>query len=361
LSSTPQIIDVSPAPNAQGVPIGDQLRIVFDQEMDLDSINTGTIVLTGPDEAPLFGPHDVTPFDDPGFEDEDILSSPYFKGYVKGTISFSRVDASGGLVSDDEVDEGGAGNLWRTVALFTPEKPLRPSVSYTAIVLGDEAANDDFDTGVKTRTVFDTVFTGSGSGRITFAGGYTGDVQASYTIEVTAGGSTGTAEYIWWNDADPLTVYQGLTTTGERELESGVYVTCDPDGSFTIGDKFEVVVVPAIVLPNNYRWSFTTGSGAIITPPSSSSTSGIGSYTDDSLEVVSIVPVDTETNLAPADVTTIVITFNKELDPATVTDAVVKLWSEPVNGEFYNNPIEFTGTLTKVISVSGNTLTLQIS
>jgi hypothetical protein len=371
MATTPQITEVLPAPNAKGIPIGNPVTVIFDQEMDLTSLNTGTIVLTGPDEAPLFGPHDVTPFDTPGFEDEDILSSPYFKGWVKATISYSRVDASGGIVDDDEEDVTGDGTLWRTVAFLTPDKPLKPNVKYTAIVLGDEAPTDDFDTGVKTRTVFDTVFIGSGSGRLTYYGGYTGEVQTSYTVEITGGGPTGTATYIWWNNNDPLTTYQGTTTTGERELEDGVFITCDRDGSFTIGDKFTVVVVPAIVMPNTYQWDFYTGSGAVTTPPSTQSTSGIDSITTNvigsgteetsSFGVSEITPEDgeygVEISTDPYTGEEITITFSADIDPTTFTASVLDVRSEVANGDDImftaTGDLEYTATLSsaRVISI----------
>lgn len=354
MATTPNIIEVLPAPNAQGIPIGNPVTVIFDQEMDLTSLNTGTIVLTGPDEAPLFGPHDVTPFDTPGFEDEDILSSPYFKGWVKATISYSRVDASGGIVDDSVEDTTGDGSLWRTVAFLTPDKPLRPNVKYTAIILGDEAPTDDFDTGVKTRTVFDTVFSGSGSGRVTFYGGFTGEVDTGYTVEITGGGTTGTATYIWWNNNDPLTTYQGVTTTGERELEDGVFITCDPDGSFTIGDTFTVVVVAAITLPNTYQWDFFTGSGAVATPPSTQPTSGIesiltnvigsGVTVSSAFAVSSITPENGQYGVPistdPYAGEEIILEFSADVDGSTLAGDAISLRSEVANGD----DLQFTAT-----------------
>jgi hypothetical protein len=363
MATTPLITDVYPASGARGIPIGDQLRVTFDQEMDEDSINTGTFVLTGPDEAPVFGPVDVTPFDEPGFDDEDILSSPYFAGYVKGTISFSRVDPSGGLVDDSVTDTTGDGTLWQTVAIFTPEKPLKPNVEYTVIVLGDDEPADGLDSGVRTRTVFDTVFTGSGTGRLSFYGGYTGETIRSYTLEITTGGATGDAEYIWWNDNDPLTTYQGITTTGSRELEDGIYVICEPDGSFTAGDKFQVVVVPAIALLNTYRWSFNTGSGAIIVPPSTSSASGIAELEllAGGLQIVSATPKNMSANMDPDSFTEIVIEFNKDVDATSVTDLTLMTRAEPVNGIYDDNTIEYTDPLETTVTVSGATITIAIT
>ena len=369
MATVPSIVNVIPASGAQGIPVGNPLVITFDQEMDLTSLNDGTIVLVGPDEAPLFGPHDVTPLDVPGFDDEDILSSPYFKGYVKGTITYSKVDASGGIVDDSVEDTTGAGDLWRTVATFTPDKPLKPNVQYTAIILGDEAPDDDFDTGVNTRTVFDPVFTGTGTGRIYFHGGYNGTAETSYTIEITNGGPTGVAEYVWYNDNDPLTSYQGITTTGERELENGIYITCDPDGSFTTGDSFNVVVVPPIVLPNNYQWDFYTGSGSILTPPSDQSTSGIESITSNiigesttssTFSVESIDPEDGEYGVTistdPYVGEEIVIVFSDAVDEDTLAGTAIDVRSEVANGDDIKftatGDLDFVATLTDSVTLN---------
>ena len=370
MSSVAHIIDVSPAPSAIGIPLGDHIQIVFDQEMDLNSINTGSFVLTGPDNAPVFGPIDVTPFDEPGFEDEDILSSPYFQGYVKGTISYLKVDASGGIVAEDTKDLTGAGNLWHTVAIFTPEKPLKPNVEYTCIILGDEAPTDDVDTGVRTRTVFDTSFVGSGTGVIDFHGGYTGENNRTYVIEITTGGAVGDAEYIWWEATDPLTTYSGITSTGARELEDGIYTLCEPDGTFTTGDKFEVVIRPAVLLENNYRWTFMTGSGSIMIPPSTSSASGIDSITDgvtdpstgSTFYVTDSDPEDGEYGVSistdPYTGESISITFSNTVDPATIAGTALDVISYAANGR--QDLFAVTGDLDFVASLSSAVLTIVL-
>jgi len=361
MATNPQIINAYPAPDSKGIAIGDVVKITFDQEMDLDSINSGTFVLTGPDEAPVFGPIDVTPLDERELEDEDILSSPYFPGYIKGTITFSKVDASGSPILDDVLDITGDGALWYTIATFTPDKPLKPNVEYTCFVLGDESSTDEVDSGVKSRSVFDTVFTGTGTGVLKFYGTFTGTTPKSYTLEITTAGETGDAEYLWWDDLDPLTVYEGVTTTGSRELEDGLYVVCEPDGSFVVGDKFQVITVPFVTMISNYQWSFSTGGGSIITPPSNYSASGIDYNTAlEPLRIVSIIPAKNATNLDISDCGVIFIKFNKILDSDSINDSLVSVWSEPINGIFNGNPIQYTGNLAKILNVSGDTLTILL-
>jgi len=367
LSSTPQIIDVYPAPDALGIPIGQQIKVTFNQEMDLTTLNEGTIVVVGPDLSNQFGPIDINPFDEPGFEDEDILSSPYVSGYVKGTISFMRVNASGGTVDDSEVDYTGAGDLWQTVAIFTPDKPLEPDKQYSVYVAGDEAPTDNFDSGCRTRTVFDTEKTaGTGTATITFSGGYTGDSNTTYVVRILSEGTTGNAEYEWWDANDPLTAYEGTTSTGVRELENGISIRCSSDGTFAIGDTFEVVVVPAIVLPNNYRWNFYTGSGSVATPPSSSSASGIdslGSSTSSTstFTVTEIDPAEAKYGVAISTDAyvgeSITITFSDVLDSDTVADNL-HVRAEPANGDILH--IEYTEELEYTATVSANTISIVL-
>jgi hypothetical protein len=80
--TAPSIVNVYPANGAIGIPIGDSVTVTFNQEMDEDSINTGTFVLSGPDKNVFFG-GEMNPFEEPGLNANDILDSPYFPGFVQ--------------------------------------------------------------------------------------------------------------------------------------------------------------------------------------------------------------------------------------------------------------------------------------
>jgi hypothetical protein len=357
--TTPQILDTFPANGASGIAISPQIKITFNQEMDESTINTGTFVIAGPDNGIFFG-DEFNLNDQPGLDDEDILSSPYYSGYVQGIISFLRVDSNGDPVGESLKDYTGAGNLWRTVALFTPSKPLSINNPYMVMISGDEV-EDNYNSGIKTRTVFDPLEVSmTGTGKLYSSGGFTGTSQRTYHVIITSAGTTGNAEYEWYEILDPLTVYQGITTTGERELDDNVIVLFDPDGEFEIGDHWSIVCKPGIVLANNYRFTFNTGSGSIVIPSSSYSASGIEDLITSGsgeLKILSIKPKDESTNLNPDSIHEVEIEFNKVLDPATVINSTITIWSESVNG---NPNIKSSGVLAKVISVSGNKITIQI-
>jgi len=362
LATVPSVVSVYPAPGARGVILKDQVKVLFDQEMDETSINAGSFVLTGPDEDFVFGP-DYNPLDRPGIEDEGILNSPYYPGFVKGEITFQRIDLYGS--ETDAVDYDGEGNKYRTLAIFTPDQPLAPGVEYTAILAGDENTSDDYDTGARTRTVFDTQEVSvSGSGSVSFGGGYAGDNEETYFLEITSGGSTGGAEYIWWKESAPLDTFPGLTTTGRREIEEGLWVECAADGNFSVGDQFKVVCLPSYVLEDNYRWSFTTGSGSIQTPPSSYSTSGIvdvggstaAGASGAAFSVSSITPSSRSYEVS-TDLSSIVIELSETPDSATISDSDFSIYSMPVNGDPY---LDAQGDISFSVSVSGSTVTLEL-
>jgi hypothetical protein len=367
MATVPSIVDVYPANGALGIPIGDQITVTFDQEMDEDSINTGTFVLTGPDQGIFFG-GEMNPFEAPGLTREDILDSPYFGGFVQCTVSFSRVDASGSPVSDSAVDYTGDGTLWRTVAILTPQAHLSPNKEYTALVAGDEDPTNAFDSGVRTRTVFDPEpVTVTGTGLIYAGGGFTGAIQKTYHVRITTGGQTGNATYQWWEAADPFTLYNGITTTGQRELELGVYITCDPDGTFVVGDNWTIVCKPFYALLNTYKWTFSTGSGSIITPPSTSSASGIeqlgtsssGSTSTSAFSVLSVDPeggeygVEISTDSYIGERIEFTFTDTNPADPATFVDAV-SVRSEPAVGIDDSLSITYLGDLSFTTSLVGS-------
>lgn len=367
MATTPHILDVYPAPGASGIPIGDQITVTFDQEMDETSINTGTFVLAAPDRSTTIGEGWNFP-DTAGSEDEDMLSSPYYGGFVKGTISFSRVNSYGSPVEDSETDTTGDGTLWRTVALFTPSQPLSPNVQYTVLVAGDEDPTNQFDSGVRTRTVFDPVAVSvTGTGNISFSGGYTGSASKTYTVEIVTAGTVGNATYQWWDNSDPLTVYQGITSTGNRELDNGLLVSFDPDGTLASGDKWTVYCTPFISLLNTYKWTFTTGSGEILTPPSSSSASGIGdiSATATSASTFSVSEVSPEggkygvsisQDPYQGEIITVTFTDTYAVDATTLVDAV-DVRMEAANGDENLVP---TTDLDFETTLSGSVLTITL-
>jgi hypothetical protein len=150
-------------------------------------------------------------------------------------------------------------------------------------------------------------------------------------------------------------------------LNDGVFVRFE--GDFEIDDEFSVCVKVGERMQNTYTWLFTTGAGSIQSVPSSVEQSpsvpvgGFSSTTTSATSAFSVLevsPAERATNIDTDSIETIIVKFSDDIDTDTITDETVEIWSEPVNGDFSGNDIEFAGEISKILTVSGDTLTIQI-
>ena len=363
--AAPTIVEINPANSAEGVALADQIYVVFDQEVDQTTVQ---ILLEGPDTDRWSGPEQVR-WDEPNTDaDDDVLASPGYKGIVAGSITFEKIDSDGNGVS--ALDYSGEGDLWRTKAIFTPTEQLAPNTEYRVWIMGDEDSGDTIVSGASSRTVFDTIIGANlGDGRVYFTGGYNGsNAEDVYHVKVKeAGDASDGLKFEWWKTSAPLLVRELDTRRSSQVLDNNVYVRFE--GDFEVDDEFSVNVKTGERMQSTYTWIFTTGAGSIVTVPSSveqspsipvggfSSTTGAAAST---FGVVSVTPAERATNLDHATIDTITVKFSADVDASTITDDTVEIWSEPVNGDFHDNSIEYTGELAKILTVSGDTLTIQI-
>ena len=263
----PSISSVYPADSAQGVVLADVIYVVFDREVDQTTVQ---ILVEATDFDRVSGP-DLARFDDPSTTaDDNLFVTPGYHGIVDGEITFEKVNAEGDSVSS--FDYSGTGTLWYTKAIFTPTNPLAASTLHKIYVIGDESGSDEIISGASTRTVFDPVKGANlGSGEAYFTGGYNGTAEDKFIVQAYTAGDVGTATFRWWKESAPLLIRESITKRSSILLSDGVSVRFT--GSFEKNDEFSVVVVPGERMLNTYTWSFTTGSGSIVTVPSSTAVS----------------------------------------------------------------------------------------
>ena len=364
--TAPSIIEIHPGSDTEGVILSDQVYVVFDQEVDRTTVQ---ILLEGPDTDRWSGP-DLVRWDNPDTDTDDaVLASPGYKGLLSGTLTFEKVDESGSGVSG--YDYTGNGSLWRTKAVFTPSEPFAVNVQYRVYIVGDEDTEDAILVGASSRTVFD-VLKGSnmGDGNVAFDGGYVGTQENTFHVKVIESGEASDGlTFQYWTANAPLIVRELKTKENSQLLADGVTVKFS--GDFVINDDFSVFVKPGVRMETTYTWLFTTGSGSISVVPSSVVSSpsvpvggfdesdGVASSSE--LTIVETTPVQRATNLDPYSVERIIIKFNMDIDEDTITDETVEVWTEPVNGDFGTNTIQFSGELSKILTVSGDTLIIQIA
>jgi hypothetical protein len=365
LASLETIVDlIHPAVSGLSIPTNDRIWVVFDREIDETTLE-GSFFVSGPDQDSTLGP-DMAIYKD--YEslgsEEEILQSPGYGGLVQGTITVEkiRIDTYGSYTGYDYT---GNGLSYRTKAIFTPTQNLAPSTEYTVYLSGDEDITDDVDTGVKSRTVFDTVKGSNlGTGTATFTGGYNGAIADIFWVEISTNGEPGSAYFTWWKDSDAVTYGPLKARQAGTILSDGVTISFG-EGTYSIGDRFSVVVKAAEVFEGNLVWTFQTGSGNIKTIPSTASTLVTGSVagsvatTTSTFSVSSTYPANQATNLGlPEADYDITVTFNGTIDAATLLASRVVVETEAVNGD--DTAITHSGILAKTLTTSAATLTITI-
>lgn len=368
MSSIDSILDqIHPTVSGISIPTNDRIWVVFDREIDETTLE-GSFFLSGPDQDSFHGPEMAIfkDYESLGSEGE-ILLSPGYGGLVQGTITVEKIrtDTYGSYTGYDYT---GNGLSYRTKAIFTPTKNLAPSTEYTVYVSGDEDITDDIDTGIKSRTVFDTIKGSNlGTGTALFTGGYVGTIDDIVYVEISVNGEPGSAHFTWWKDSDSTLIYGPLKTRqAGTVLVDGVTISFG-EGTYTVGDRFSVVVAPPEVFEGNLVWTFQTGSGSIKVIPSTVSTTLTGApitsptttTSTSAFSVSSTSPTNQATNqtlpVADLDVT---VTFNKTIDGTTVLANRVTVETEAVNGD--DSSITHSGVLTTILGTSGAVLTITI-
>lgn len=359
--SSPAIVSVSPEVDATGVLLLEPIEVLFDQEVDTDSIvkegnfilseNVYRVIKTG-----------AKPLDYEDTLDPDYLSSRGFKGIIDGSVSFQKINPANLDEYTGTLDYDLEGNLWRTKLIFQPTQPLSATTPFS-VLLGSSLC---------TRTIGDVTETITGTGSITPIGPYTGTVDDTVTIEIATGGNRVTGEFIWSTVTSP-------TPVGPISL-SKYPITLDEDtglkvqfnkGIFNIGDTFSFKIKAPEYLENIYAWSFRTGSEEAVAPEIVSDTVIDVTVVDSTAEAVNpdfkitkISPEHGSSNM-PLSTLDITFTFNSDIDASTINTSSVygegvlvnRYWSDGL-------PLPTTavaaGELTLTTTVAANVLIVSI-
>lgn len=300
------ILTTSPADGTVSLPLETIVSITFDEEVDSDSILNGAFVVTSSaSKLVLEGPalEDFTPG-----APHNFLSSDVYTGFVEGTISTSD-------------------NLTFT---FTPTSPLTPNTSFKVLV----------GTKALTRTIGDVTegAGNTGTGSIVLTGPYTGDAD-SITITITTAGALGTARFTYRRASTGI-ASSPITTDRLIELEDGLFIGFRT-GAYEVNDVFDFDVFEGLPLAGIYSFSFSTGASSYIEVPEEIPSvqiekreidgfiriDNIPSVNSGTLALVSITPSQGASNV-PLGFSTITLTFNKDLDPASLDDAFIEVLME---------------------------------
>lgn len=370
MPSISSIVDlVHPVPSGIGVITSDTIWIVFDREIDENSITDGNFFITGPDFSTMSGPDLQLFLDTEGLDETEILESPGYHGFVQGAITFQRL-ALDSLTEVSTQDTIGSGLLYRTKAIFTPTNRLQANVEYNVYLSGDEDSTDILNTGISSRTIFDPIESGlnTGTGDVTFDGTYIGLVTSDICrITITTAGDVGTAKFTFHYDSDPSFIYGPFRTKRSGVLLTDGITVNFTEGTYVVGDKWSVLVKDRDVFSGNIDWPFITGSASIVTVPDTVATSIIGdpvttteSISSSTFTVSSVNPDDESSNytVAGTEAFDIVVEFSSAIDDATVVDGTdISVFTESVTGE---TDVIASGELLYTSSVDESTLTITV-
>lgn len=331
-----EISDTTPDNGAVGQALETNIDVVFDVAADPDSIigSGHFIVVTSASKLTSRGPG----FEDFTAVDDDLLDSEVFTGIVDGVITTSD-------------------NLTFT---FNPSSPLEPNKTYR-VILGTEIVS-------KTIGAITPDGGNTSTGSFTTKGPYTGD-DDTYTIAIVDAGALGTATFTYTPTSTGL-VSDTLTTDRSVELEDGVFLKFTT-GNFVAGDTWTIALTEGDPLDDIYEFSFTTGSSTHVQVSEETPSIQIEAREVDGLRrvdslpasdsgtlaLVSILPEDGATRI-PTSNQKIVLTFNKEIDPASLTTATLKVLMQSLPFD----EVEQNSNQLRVTAVaSGKTVTLTFT
>lgn len=369
--AAPILNQTYPSDGSSGLPVGISIELIFDKGIDIETAKN-SIVLYGADYDVTSGPDQATWADDKDFSNEFYLKSPGFTGVVPLDYRVVYWNLDDDELADEVVITSEADELSASIGhkvICTPKSQLAGDTEYTLYVMGDP---DSVNNGISARTVFDVEPDAGNSGtdnRVIVYGGYNRNIADTVVIEITTSGDIGTAKYRWYyTSAGVAEAVSGKVTSRRyRLLEDGMQIRFDGDG-FVAGDIYEFNVEPIERLATNTIVRFNTSDGSFTEAPESPSTPATSSppssvlppFGDDSesayLQILNVTPDDRAYNIS-IDVDTIIIEFDEDIDPATITDDTVKLFKTPASG--YYSETEATKELSKAMTITDNILTIR--
>ena len=386
-----------PATDQENVPVGEQIKLLFTRYVDEKTIKDN-VVIFGPDFDRTSGPDNSVWINNRRGENPFYLRSPCFSGFVDFDVEIKKANNAKpfSILEDQSFPLTRPPGDNYCYAIITPKTQLAVDTKYYIFVIGQNTNFDNLeelpegvrgylqDRAVSEKTIYPAHISGTAEidERLVVKGIYTGDADTFLNIKITTAGLGSEARYKWWfdNEAEPIVGnpaarYRSNRCVGRwRGLDLGLQVRFT-GGEFLENELFRVNLYQQVLLDESNYWSFETGDGSVYTTPEIVSESPLemggvippvgeaaGDAALDAFRVVSIEPYDGAVNLS-LNTERIVVTFNKNINPATVTQDTVKLLSYPVSGTFdgpYGTRSNREYKIYKIIEVIDNKIILEL-
>jgi hypothetical protein len=340
--ASPSIVSIFPVNGYTVFPIGGEIILLMSRQVDISSLDKG-IFLYGPDSDVFTGPGMINRYGTyPNRTTYDrALNSPGFSGTVDIEIELFKCDVNGNILEDQTTYDYEDETYSRVVV--KPISILQEKTTYTLYLVG--AGDNDNADAICSVSVLDAQpdDANTSTGKILSSGTYTGTTATTITITCTSSGDAGEATFTYvMGTSDPVTLY------GSHEsifIDDGVFIDLygDSSTSFIDGDTWTILVQPAEYMLTTYKSSFTTIFPAIEGLPTSISSSPI---MDDitlveDFALVSVTPPSGASHVSNTT-NTIVFTFNKNLEPNSVTYNTIEFLMQRVDGSTHHVEVPYS-------------------
>lgn len=352
--AVPGIVEVFPTDGYTQFPVGGSLTVLFDSEVD-EYTARRAIFVYGPDYDTFVGPGMNVRLGNGYNPYENTLRSPGYNGDVLVDIVVEKVDSNGDVLTTPTYE---VADLERTRVTLTPCQMLAERTEYCLFVAGDSSISNAIS--ISSRSVFDAeaAVGNTGDGEVISSGVYGLEDPCpadTLVIAMTTGGDNLNARFDWWLLSNPVDVHTHRAVPGLMELLPNVFIEIPGNGSFDVGDQFSIKLEPTELLENTIKFTFSTALDHVIDPPSTISTSPLGVGTTPSVTEFAVTkcsPRDESSNVN-INSNQIIITFSKDIDPASITHETVQLIMRSVRGGVESN-------VPHSYLIAGNKLVLNI-
>jgi hypothetical protein len=351
--AAPVITDVTPVDGSTTVPTGESIQILFNQEIS-EFLLENSISLIGPDNHIATG----VEFEEKLFRFANeskyakSLDTYLMKGEVPIEIEVYRCDSSGNLLTQDidgtdvYVPYSYAYNSSvKTKVVIKPKSFLQEKTEYRLLISGSPNPNNEWSY-VGSRSVFDPAKDplSTGDGILRASGYYIGTVADEIVVTVTKTGSSTTCKLEWYFSSSETSVQEILPFAGRNKIltERDIYFELigGAADAFKAGDQWTIQLRPTEYLIDTYKLDFATAAEQVRELPASVSQSPVrlGAPTQAEIEAAAtefqLLKIEPEYGSSNISLKTkqIILTFNKDVDPTSVTADTVKLFRNIMDG-----------------------------
>lgn len=343
--AAPTIEAIVPSDNFTAFPIGEKLEILFDQEIS-EFLVENSISLVGPDTQTITG----VDFEEKLYRLSNdanfakALESLHLKGEVPIDIEILKCDSNGDVLVNQNSYIYNS-NV-KSKLIIRPKSFLQEKTSYRVLLSGNSSPGDSWSY-LGSRSVYDAEPDVNNSvnstGIVKALGNYTGVEDNTIVLTVVKTGSSSTCKAQWYYESVPAVTYDFLPLSGRNKISANSEIYLEFLGgdtaAFTAGDVWTINLKPVEYLAETYKIDFDTAAEQVKELPSTVSQSPIGLSAPSQDEILAgqaefqLVKIEPEYGASNISLNTsqIILTFNKQLDPTSITADSVRLFRNVID------------------------------